>query len=138
MNMKIRPVFCFPSTVKNALPEIFLLIVLWAANATAADWPQFRGPDACGVDTNTRTPTHWNVEKGMNIRWHAPIPGLAHSSPIIWGNIVYVTTAVGPGNQDVKVGLYGDIASADDQDSHQWRLLASEKDTWCKCAERWI
>ena len=56
-------------------------------------------------------------------------PGLAHSSPIIWGNIVYVTTAVAPGNQDVKVGLYGDIAPADDQDSHQWRLLALEKDT---------
>jgi len=74
--------------------------------------------------------------KGENIRWHTPIPGLAHSSPIIWGNVVYVITAVGPGSQDVKVGLYGDITPANDQDSHQWRLLALEKDTgkimWAK------
>jgi outer membrane protein assembly factor BamB len=95
----------------------------------AGDWPQFRGQDGDGVDAGARTPIHWNIEKGENIRWHTPIPGLAHSSPIIWGNVIYVTTAVGPGNQDVKVGLYGDITPADDQESHQWRLLALEKDT---------
>jgi outer membrane protein assembly factor BamB len=43
--------------------------------------------------------------------------------------VVYVTTAVGAANQDVKVGLYGDIMSANDQDSHQWRLVALQKDT---------
>ncbi len=95
----------------------------------AADWPQFRGPDACGVDASARTPIHWNIEKGENIHWHTPIPGLAHSSPIIWGNIVYVITAVGSGNQDVKVGLYGDITPANDQESHQWRLMALDKNT---------
>jgi outer membrane protein assembly factor BamB len=96
----------------------------------AADWPQFRGPEAGGVDAGAPAPLHWNIEKGENIRWHTPIAGLAHSSPIIWGNVVYVTTAVGPpGNQDLKVGLYGDILPAQDQDSHQWRLLALDKDT---------
>jgi outer membrane protein assembly factor BamB len=106
-----------------------LFAVLWAGCATAADWPQFRGPDARGVDAGARTPIHWNIEKHENIRWQTSIPGLAHSSPIIWGNILYVTTAVGPDGQDVKVGLYGDITPADDQESHQWRLLALEKDT---------
>jgi outer membrane protein assembly factor BamB len=96
---------------------------------TAADWPQFRGPAASGVDAGAPTPIHWNVQKGEDIRWQTPIDGLAHSSPIIWGNVIYVTTAVGPGNQDVKVGLYGDIEPANDQDSHQWRLLALDKDT---------
>jgi outer membrane protein assembly factor BamB len=115
--------------MSNTHTATVFLAVLWAGCAAAADWPQFRGPDACGVDASAPTPVHWNVEKGENIRWHTPIPGLAHSSPIIWGNVVYVTTAVSPGNQDVKVGLYGDIASADDQDSHQWRLLALDKDT---------
>ncbi len=100
-----------------------------AGSVAAADWPQFRGPDAGGVDASAPAPIHWNIEKGENIRWHSPIPGLAHSSPIIWGNIIYLTTSVAPGNQDVKVGLYGDIASADDQGSHQWRLLALDKDT---------
>ncbi|MGA2177036.1 MAG: PQQ-binding-like beta-propeller repeat protein [Verrucomicrobiota bacterium] len=107
----------------------FFLAVLWAGCAAAADWPQFRGPDASGIEASAPTPVHWNIEKGENIRWHTPIPGLAHSSPIVWGNVIYVITAVGPGNQEVKVGLYGDITPADDQESHQWRLLALEKNT---------
>jgi outer membrane protein assembly factor BamB len=119
----------FLSAVSNMRTARVLLAVLWAGCAAAADWPQFRGPDAGGVDGSAPAPIHWNIEKNENVRWHTPIPGLAHSSPIIWGNVIYITTAVGPGNQDVKVGLYGDIAPADDQESHQWRLLAVEKDT---------
>jgi outer membrane protein assembly factor BamB len=115
--------------VSNARPAAIVLAVLWAGSSTAADWPQFRGPDAIGVDASAPVPVHWDLQKGENIRWHTPIPGLAHSSPIIWGNVLYVATSVAPGNQDLKVGLYGDIASADDQDSHQWRLLALDKDT---------
>jgi outer membrane protein assembly factor BamB len=121
--------FCFISAVSNLRASTVFLAVLWTGAATAGNWPQFRGPDASGVDASAPTPIHWDVEKGENIRWHTPISGLAHSSPIIWGNTIYVTTAVGPGNQDVKVGLYGDIASASDDDSHQWRLLALEKET---------
>jgi outer membrane protein assembly factor BamB len=123
------PVFCFLSVVNNSFTKGVFLTVLWTGCAMAADWPQFRGPDACGVDASAPTPLHWNIEKGVNIRWHTAIPGLAHSSPIIWGNVVYVITAVGSGNQDLKVGLYGDITPANDQESHQWRLLALEKDT---------
>lgn len=76
----------------------------------------------------TRTPERWNVEAGENLRWQTTVPGLAHASPVIWGDRVYVATAVRPGLQaELKVGLYGDIASAHDQDSHQWRLLALDK-----------
>jgi outer membrane protein assembly factor BamB len=96
---------------------------------SAANWPQFRGPQACGVDTNSPAPTRWNVDRGENIRWTAPIPGLAHASPIIWKDRIYIATAVRPGKADLKVGLYGDIASANDQEPHQWRLLALDKDT---------
>jgi outer membrane protein assembly factor BamB len=122
-------VFCFLSNVSNTRTAAVFLAVLWAGCAAAADWPQFRGPEAGGVEAGAPAPIHWNIETGANIRWHTAIPGLAHSSPIIWGNVVYVATVAGPGNQDVKVGLYGDIMSADDQESHQWRLLALEKDT---------
>jgi outer membrane protein assembly factor BamB len=113
----------------NTRTSAFLLAVFCAGLASAGDWPQFRGPAASGVDATVPAPVHWNIDKGENVRWQTPIAGLAHSSPIIWGNVVYVTTAISPDNQDVKVGLYGDIASAKDQDSHQWRLLALEKDT---------
>src|SRR5882672_125443 len=104
-----------------------LLGFILAGEAPAANWPQFRGPQASGLDTNAAAPTTWDVEEGRNVRWQTNIPGLAHSSPILWGERVYVTTAVGPGEAELKVGLYGDIASAKDQDSHQWRLLALDK-----------
>ena len=121
--------WCYLPVVTETRITAAALAVLGAIGARAADWPQFRGPEACGVDARSAAPMHWNVGKGENLRWHTPIPGLAHSSPIIWKNIIYVSTAVGPGGQDVKVGLYGDIEPANDQDSHQWRLLALEKST---------
>lgn len=108
---------------------LFFFASFLTSNLFAANWPQFRGPQACGLDTNAAAPVNWDVEKHENIRWQATVPGLAHSSPIIWGDRVYVTTAVRPGKAELKVGLYGDIQSAEDTDSHQWRLLAFEKAT---------
>src|SRR6267142_2806127 len=108
---------------------LFFFAGFLTSNLFAANWPQFRGPQACGLDTNAAAPVTWDVEKHENIRWQATVPGLAHSSPIIWGDRVYVTTAVRPGKAELKVGLYGDIQSAEDTDSHQWRLLAFEKGT---------
>src|SRR5437899_2017822 len=99
----------------------------FAITAPATNWPQFRGPQASGVETNSPAPIEWNVEQGQNIRWRATIPGLGHSSPIVWGDRIYVTTAVRPGKAELKVGLYGDIESANDTDSQQWRLLAFNK-----------
>jgi outer membrane protein assembly factor BamB len=97
-----------------------------AAESASSNWPQFRGPQASGV-TETKTPERWNVETGENIQWQTAIMGLAHAAPIVWGNRVYLSTAVRPGQAALKVGLYGDIASANDQDSHQWRLVALDR-----------
>lgn len=108
----------------------FVLVAVIAAMAlatAAADWPQFRGPQACGVDASKPLPITWNVETGQNIRWQTPLPGLAHASPIISGDRIYVTTAVGPGDAELKVGLYGDIAPVNETGLHQWRLLALER-----------
>lgn len=96
---------------------------------SAANWPQFRGPQAGGVDNSAPAPVRWNVATGENVQWRTLVPGLAHASPIIWDDRVYVATAVRPGKADLKVGLYGDIASANDQDVHQWRLLALDRAT---------
>jgi outer membrane protein assembly factor BamB len=94
-----------------------------------ADWPQYRGPSASGIDTTFALPTSWNIESGENVCWHTPIPGLAHSSPIAVGDRVYVATAVSPKEAELKVGLYGDIGSASDGEAQEWRLLALEKTT---------
>jgi outer membrane protein assembly factor BamB len=120
----------FPSgmTTRSRL----LLGALWLASglAASANWPQYRGPRASGLDDSAALPTKWNVETGENLRWKTDIPGLAHSSPIVWGDRVYVATAVNSaGRSDLKVGLYGNIEAAKDDAPHQWRLLALDKAT---------
>ena len=62
--------------------------------AHAQDWPSFRGPDHSGVADGAQPPTEWDVEKSLNVRWKTPITGLAHASPIVWGDRLFVTTAV--------------------------------------------
>lgn len=114
---------------KQILRCALLCTCVASCDLFASNWPQFRGPQAAGLDTNAAAPVKWDVEKGENIRWQAPVPGLGHSSPIIWGDRIYVTTAVRPGKAELKVGLYGDIQSAEDTDSQQWRLLAFNKAT---------
>lgn len=91
------------------------------------DWPGFRGINGAGVSTGT-TPTTWNVPKGEGVAWTAPLDGLGHSSPVIWGNQLCVTTANSEtGNASMKLGLYGDIRSVDDSTEHTWRLICLDK-----------
>jgi len=92
-----------------------------------ADWPAFRGINGAGVGTGT-TPTTWNVPKGDGVAWSAPLDGLGHSSPVIWGNQLCVTTAKSDkGDASMKLGLYGDIRSVDDATEHTWRLVCLDK-----------
>jgi outer membrane protein assembly factor BamB len=117
-----------------------LLALLLSVEVFAANWPQFRGPEARGVDDSKAAATSWNVEKNENVLFKTAIPGLSHSSPIIWGDRLFVLTAVGAKKADLKVGLYGDIDSADDQSEHEWRLIAidraSGKSFWNQLAHK--
>jgi len=73
----------------------FALLLCEGFAAAGVDWPQFRGAQASGVSERA-TPLTWNLATGENVRWQAPVPGLAHASPIIWENRLYLTTAVRP------------------------------------------
>jgi len=64
------------------------------AASAAGSWPSFRGAQASGVASGQDLPDRWNAATGESILWRAPLPGLAHSSPVVWGDRVYVTTAV--------------------------------------------
>ena len=109
--------------------SVVLLSLVSLTHHADADWPQYRGPSSSGMNETRALPTSWSVESGKNVRWHTPIPGLAHSSPIAVGDRVYVATAVSPKEAELKVGLYGDIASANDGEAQEWRLLALDKTT---------
>ena len=63
-----------------------------APSPSRGSWPSFRGTRAAGVADGQQLPDTWNVTTGENILWKAPIPGLGHSSPIVWGNLIFVTS----------------------------------------------
>jgi outer membrane protein assembly factor BamB len=98
------------------------------------EWPSFRGVHASGNGDGMNPPTTWDLEKGINLKWKTPIPGLAHSSPVIWGNRVFITTAVPQGNKDLVFrpgGGAGPGASAYTKDDvlHSWRVYALDKES---------
>ena len=73
------------------------------------NWPQFRGNNASGLAKGQDLPLRWDVKTGSNILWKKPIPGLGHSSPVVWEDKIFVTTAVGEGKEAyLKVGRYGE------------------------------
>ncbi len=110
---------------------------------TGGMWPSFRGLHATGVADGENPPTIWDVEKSVNIKWKTEIPGLAHSSPVVWGNFVFVTTAVSsdPESQ-LKHGLYGDVTPHKDLSKHVWKVYCLDKTTgkilWEKIASEGI
>src|SRR5262245_45335002 len=100
-----------------------------AAPATGS-WPSFRGPQASGIVEGQHLPDTWDVAKGENILWRTPIPGLAHSSPIVWGDRVFVTSAVSTqANASFKPGLYGDGDASEDRSPQKWMLYAIDRKT---------
>ncbi len=112
-----------------------IVVSLAAAAVSFADgpehWPSFRGPNGAGYTHGPTPPTHWNVETGENVRWSTAIPGLGLSSPIAWGDRIYLTTAVRDGaeQESLRVGLYGDIVPVNDQTPHRWQVLCLDRAT---------
>ena len=66
-------------------------VVLFAAALAANNWPQFRGPGASGVSDDPNLPDKWSQTE--NVVWKVPVAGLGWSSPVVWGNQVWLTNA---------------------------------------------
>jgi len=100
--------------------------VLLAANPEAERfWPQWRGPYANGVSRTADPPLEWSETK--NIRWKIEIPGRGSSSPVVWGDRLFVTTAI-------PMGVTGAAAheprgQIQPRDVHQFRILAIDRRT---------
>jgi outer membrane protein assembly factor BamB len=103
--------------------------IIGCQSATAqTNWPSFRGSFASGIATDSETPATWNTGTGQHIGWKTPIPGLGHSSPVIWGPRLFVTTAVNEKKAAaLKVGLYGEPESAEDNDVQRWEVFCLDK-----------
>jgi len=119
---------------------------LWllAAPAMGADlsanWPQFRGPGALGVADHPSLPDRWSTNE--NVAWKAEVPGRGWSSPIVWGERVFVTTVVSGGEvEPAKKGLYfGGERKEIPRDEHRWFVLGfdlkSGRELWRQEAHR--
>jgi outer membrane protein assembly factor BamB len=122
--MKIRTLFLafFLSTVASSL--------LFGQSNISRQWPQFRGYLGQGILDGASIPDTWDIKTRENILWKIDIPGLAHSCPVVWGDFVFLTSAVGSPNQDsLKIGLYGDIDMSDDLSVHQFKVYCINKRT---------
>jgi outer membrane protein assembly factor BamB len=94
----------------------------------SGNWPSFRGEFASGVADGQDLPDNWDGKSTENIKWKTLIPGLAHSSPIIWDNKLIVTTAISSQeNSTFRHGLYGDGDASEDTSVHKWRLYCLDK-----------
>jgi outer membrane protein assembly factor BamB len=98
------------------------LIHVAAASAADSNWPQFRGPDARGVVESGVLPDQWSATD--NVAWKTDLPGRGWSSPIVWGNRVFLTTVVNTGtSEEPKKGLYfGGDRPTPPESLHKWKV----------------
>jgi len=81
------------------IPALLALSIA-TVNAVEADkqWGHWRGPTGNGTSPSADPPLHWNEKK--NVKWKTPIPGKGSSSPVVWGDKIFITSAVGPTEGD--------------------------------------
>jgi len=129
------------SSAKISLALIAVLLTAFAVAGSGApaaadsNWPQWRGPEGTGISAERNLPEDWAENK--NVRWKTPLPGKGHSSPIVWGKRVFVTTAIEgaavPGAKAVTHNMGGqewkhpDSVGADRK--HTFKVIALDRDT---------
>jgi len=129
----------FLATSLMALPSLKALSAISRAPKADQNWPEFRGPGARGVANGYPTRASWNVDssscKTSGLLWRIDVPGLSHSSPIIWGDQLFIATVVKlSGKATLRTGYYGDVRTAKDNDQQKWTVLCFDKKTGKK---RW-
>ena len=115
-------------TIKRFSLSLLPIAILFASiTANAQNWPSFRGPNASGVADGTNPPVTWEVEKTQNVLWKTDIPGLSHASPVVWGNQIFVISAI---SSDPKAGFIAKdrgISLSNDETKHTWMIYALDK-----------
>jgi outer membrane protein assembly factor BamB len=122
--------------MKNVCLIILFLACFWISNLFSQDvdpkrqWTSYRGNYSSGVLDHTNLPERWNGSTGENILWKFKIPGLGLSSPVIWGDRLFITSAVSEkDNQGLKTGMFGNVTSVDDSSNHDWIIYCLDKHT---------
>jgi outer membrane protein assembly factor BamB len=89
------------STMKRQLSAI--VIILISSSLAFANWPDWRGPTGQGHSNATGLPLNWS--ETQNIVWKTPIHDLGYSTPVVWGDQIWLTTATKKGETLYAVGI---------------------------------
>jgi outer membrane protein assembly factor BamB len=125
---------------------ITLIATIHAADKPQS-WPGFRGPGATGVADGYSLPTSWNADPAdpnpRGVLWRTPVPGLGHSSPVVWGDRIFISTAIiENGEASLMLGAGGQPTAADDSQTHHWVILCYDRSTgkelWRKTARKGV
>ena len=93
-------------------------------------WTGYHGYMSSGVLDNANLPESFDVERSFNIRWKVSVPGLGHSSPVIWNDKLFITTAVSLSDkQGIKTGIYGVGLPVADSSVHDWKVICIDKNS---------
>ena len=130
----------------HSRPSLFaLLVTVFITSASpsfAQHWPRFRGPSGSGIAESQPLPTMWDATAGRGILWKTAIPGVGHSSPVVWGDRIFVTTAITSAARSNYNPKNGGIDPSDDMTVHEWRVMALDKKTgqvrWSQTAHRGV
>jgi hypothetical protein len=107
---------------------LFAAFAIARPSADTVNWPQFRGPGALGVGDGTRLPERWSATD--NVAWKVEIPGHGWSSPVVWGDRVFVTSVVSVTDiEPPKKGLYFGGERPASTAEHRWMVYASDWST---------
>src|ERR1700683_2799858 len=129
----------------TALLTTLLALSIASHAADSADikkqWPQFRGPGSTGVADDPALPDQWSQTE--NVAWKTAIPGVGWSSPIIWGDRIFVTTVISSAEvEKPKKGLYFGGERKAPTDEHRWMGYAVDfatgKIVWERGAHRGV
>jgi len=104
---------------------VFVVVLMVPAAGVATEhWPQFRGPGSTGVVEDPRLPDTWSATE--NVAWKTPVPGLGWSSPIVWGERIFLTSVVKQGDTEApRKGLYFGGERYDlSKEEHRWMIYA--------------
>ena len=122
----------------NICVSVLLVVMCCVPSMRAGQWPQFRGPQSNQLCRDMPLPEVWSPNQ--NVQWRMPLPGRAWSSPVVWGDRIFITTAV-----DETLEASGSPARAAESGSrikptndYRWEVrcldIHSGKTLWAKVA----
>ena len=115
-----------------------MLAALTFSAGAQENWPQFRGAQSLGVATNRNLPVTWSATQ--NVAWQTDVPGMGWSSPVVWGDKIFLTSVIRDGEvEPPKKGLYfGGERKTPSTNTQHWMVYAFDWQTGKKVWEKQV